>query len=512
MEQEAATSESQLKELAPALSIVGLLAIFLGITAAWIPAPSTEALLSARRPGELVTAIDGITEVDVQSKKKIAALCTHSDHRVREAAFRAAIKFKIHLNRSALDTILQNKVVVTEAAPDSAMVLALTSRLKLVSINQLLIPLFQGQLHDHSADVALALLDREELPFGDEVKALCLTMDGQSYGKDELARRVSILQTLLKGVSRDELGSVAGLLDKSLPPEILATIFTQLRKNANDAERAELLKLIRVQSSRVPEALKEKASVIVLEQGQREIYKLIEELPDVRRLLKGINSHKLSLRGTQNLLNLTTNSVLKLGPKSRRSELRLACKMLSALVGDKDRIQSSDKKKMREKLLALVASLEDDAWKQLSLSIGEGFATVCTRGDRDAFLASEDSRKRFLGIQLCELLPVAKDEKDDGLEILAKISTSNESQRARLQAGLALIRRADQRGVQALLTLLGSPIPNVKSHALANLSTLFPGRQIERVFPDRKIPQEKPLKLRVWNRDDANVPHSTLMP
>ncbi|MDF1661672.1 MAG: hypothetical protein P1V97_07860, partial [Planctomycetota bacterium] len=442
----------------------------------------------------------------------IESLCSHSHYKVREAAFAAVIRFKIPLTRSALDTILQNKVVPSEAVADSSMVVALKSQLKPVYLNQILIPLFQGQLKDYSATVALILLDREDLPFGDEVKALCLTMDGEQYGKAELKRRVDILQTLLKGVSRDELGSVAGLLDKTLPSKIMEALFSQLRKNANDSERAALLKFLGSRSPGNTELLKQRAAVIVLEQGQREIYSLVRELSDVRLLLGGIKSHKLSLRGTQNLLNLTTNSVLNLEPKSRRSEIRLACKMLSSLMHEKDRIQSSDKKKMREKLLAMMTSLEDNAWKELILVLGEGFTTVCSRADRDAFLASEESRMRFLGIQLCELLPSPKDQKDDGLEILAKLSLTDKSDQARLQAGLALIRRRDSRGVQALLNLLDSAIPNVQAHARSNLRTLYPRQEIERVFPDRKIPKEKPLKLRAWDRDAINVPHSTLMP
>lgn len=511
MEQDTAANESELKEMAPALSILGLLAIFLGITAAWTPSPSTEALLSARRPIELAKAIGSVEEVDAQAKKKIESLCHHPHFKVRNAAFQAVLKFKIVLSRDALGTILKNEVVASEATPDSPMLLALKSRLKVDYLNQLLIPLFQGQLNEHSATLALTLLNRDDLPFGDEVKALCLTLDGQSLGKDEMDRRVEVLQRLLDGVSREELGSVAGLIDKALPPKLLEALFKQLRKNANDSERAQLAKFLQTQSTRNTTALKQLAAVIVLEQGQRDIYSLVEELSGVRLLLGGIKGHKLSLRGTQNLLNLTTNSVLKLGPKSRRSEIRLACKMLTSLLGDKDRIQASDKKKMRDKLLALVTSLEDDPWKQLALALGEGFATVCSRADRDAFLANEQSRMRFLGIQLCELLPAPKDGKDDGLDILHKLASSDKRDQTRLQAGLALIRRSDSRGVQALLALLDSSIPNVQDHARANLSTLFPGREIERVFPNRKMP-EKPLKLRAWDRDAVNVPHSTLMP
>lgn len=512
MEEDVPAQESQLKELAPALSILGLLVVFWGITAFWTPSPSTEALLSARRPKELANALKSIEEVDASAKKKIEALCHHSDFRVRSAAFAAVSKFKIALSKDALEPILTNKVMPSEAEPKSGMMIALQTRLKVEYLNELLIPLFNGQLQGDSAKLAFALLERDDLPFGDEVKALCLTMDGQVYGKDEEQRRLGILTRLLRGVDREELGSLAGLLDKKLPSALYESFLVQLRKRANDSERAQLLKFLKLSSPNATDALKEKAAIIVLEQGQRDTYKLVTELSDLRLLLRGIKSHKLALSGTQNLLNLATNSILNLGPKSRRSEIRLSCKLLAALVGEKDRIHESDKKKMREKLLALTTSLESEAWKQVALAMGEGFSTVCTRADRDAFLANEESRMRFLGIQLCELLPIAKDEKDDGLEKLVKISQSDTSERARLQAGLSLVRRADQRGVEALLGLLGSQVPVVQSHARANLGTLFPGQQIERLFPNRKIPKEKPLKLQTWDRDAFNVPHSTLMP
>jgi hypothetical protein len=492
------TTWSSLKdsEIWPAMSIPAVLCIFLGIFSGWTPRQASEDILSLRRPSELVSALSNVKDLKGQTPVRLRALCIHKDVRVRAAAFEAVLRLGLSLDPSVLQILLQNQVHPSELEKGSSLERALDKHLSRNQLTMVFLPLFEGEIRGDSATFARGLLQRKGGDaFIEEVKAQCANLVGADPHQLSFDSRLSLLIDLIKPVKREDMGSLATLIEPGLPGDLLAVILGKLKDGANDLEVFELVKYVKAPGSKLQPKLRGLAAALVLEHGRaNEVQGLLETLSQTRALLSGLKGFKMSKAGKNRFAALALRSLSDLKPGSRLSEIELSCRLLSVTPGQGIQLSAEEIQKILEKLTALTHMVDPAAWRRLAMSLGKGFASVADVSLRETLLSSSDARQSFIGLQLCELM-----EDKRGVKALESLAQHRDP-KVQLQAALALVRMGQKKGLVLLSQLQDHPYRMVGRHARLNLEAVLGRSKLSSYIP------------RVWDRDDLKAPQSTLFP